>query len=145
MVSKVGLGFSTENQCLCNLSLKCMQMYNESRYSGAWVTYRVATAVPFGASFWENEPQYCILNLEEKLKCLEGIIMGKSENLPAFCDQKGQRWEGGSRGDNLLLCSQCEYRRLRMSAVFDERKCFQGRKDDHLAKQPPRPFPAPVA
>lgn len=34
--------------------------------------------------------------------------MGKSENLSAFCNQKGQRWKEGFGGDNLLLCSQHE-------------------------------------
>lgn len=90
---------------------------------------RLATEITFSVSSWENKPQ--------QLKCLKGVIMEKSENLPAFCNQKGQSWEEGLEGDHLLLCAQHENRGSEMSAVLDGE---EGR-DDHVTKAASRPPP----
>lgn len=65
--------------------------------------------------------------------------MEKSENLPAFCNQKGQSWEEGLEGDYLQLCAQHEHRGSEMSAVFDGKE----ERDDGVTKASCWPPPPP--
>lgn len=71
--------------------------------------------------------------------------MGKSENLPAFCNQKGQRWKEGFGGDNLLLCSQHENTgsEMQVGLVLITEKVLPGRKKGRIIcpKQPLGPLP----
>lgn len=67
----------------------------------------------------------------------KGVIMEKSENLPAFCNQKGQGWEEGFRGDHLLLSSHHENRGSEMSALFDQGEA----RENYLAKTASWPPP----
>lgn len=90
---------------------------------------RRATEITSSVSLWEKKPQ--------QLECLEGVIMEESENLPAFCNQKGQRWEEGLEGDHLLLCAEQENRGSEMSAVFDGKE----ERDDHVTKAASGPPP----
>lgn len=90
---------------------------------------RRATEITSSVSLWENKPQ--------QLNCLKGVITEKSENLPAFCNQKGQCWEDGPEGDHLLLCAQHEKRGSEMRAVFDGKE----ERDDRVTKAASGPPP----
>lgn len=94
---------------------------------------RIATEIAFSAPFWENKPQHCSFSLGEKLKCFKGVIMEKSESLPAFCNHKGQSWEEGFGGDHLLLCSQHEHRGSEIECLFDGEE----ERENYLAKTAP--------
>lgn len=75
--------------------------------------------------------------------------MGKSENLPLFCNQNGQRWEEGFRGDNLLLCSPHQNRgsEMQVGLVLITEKVLLGRKegDSFVQNSLLAPSPQPVA
>lgn len=63
---------------------------------------RLATEITFSTSFWGNRPQSCRLNLEEKLKCLEGVIKGKVKTSQHSVIKRVRGWEEGFAGENSL-------------------------------------------
>ena len=70
--------------------------------------------------------------------------MGKSENLPLFCNQNGQRWEEGFGGDNLLLCSPHQNRGSEMQVglvLITEKVLLGEKKETHLSKTASWPPP----
>lgn len=81
---------------------------------------RRATEITFSVSFWENKPQYCSFSLEGKLKCLKGVIMRKSENLPAFCNQKGQVGRRVVKGIICYFVHKMRTEEVNESCVWEE-------------------------